>query len=137
LIRFSTRDEKRSERGFVLVAVLLIAFLYFALIQLMLWESSQAFRGAQRFRSRVIAQVSAENAAELAATGMVIGYSNEVEADNEESAMEATYNRLADDEFEIDASAESTGVAPSRATVRIEGRINGSQIRITRTIHSQ
>jgi hypothetical protein len=53
------------------MSVLIIAILFFAMMTLLLIESSEMSRRADRYRSRVIAQVLAENAVELAAQKMI------------------------------------------------------------------
>ena len=53
------------------MSVLILAILFFALMTLLLIESSEMSRRADRYRSRVLAQVLAENGAELAAQKMV------------------------------------------------------------------
>ena len=67
---FVPRPHAR-ERGYVLIAAIALAILYFALMELMLIDSSRALREAQRFRSKVIATTLAESAAELSAASMV------------------------------------------------------------------
>jgi hypothetical protein len=60
----STRSSSRArtaERGFVLGMAMVIAVLYFLLMELLLIDSSRALGEAQRFRSRVVAAALAEN----------------------------------------------------------------------------
>src|SRR5688572_9183218 len=106
-------------------------------MHLMLIESIEAFRGAQRFRSRVIAQALAEDAAELAAEQMVEHDSRTIDEEFDDgSHVEASYDRE-ERKFEIEATAEIAGVMPTRASVRVFGCVSGSDVYIHRTIHSQ
>ena len=46
------RTTNRSERGIVLVDALVLAVLYFALMELMMVDASRSLQEAQRFRAR-------------------------------------------------------------------------------------
>src|SRR6266545_5727430 len=73
LIRFFSRASisRQRQRGFVLISALVLSVLYFALMELLLIDSSRALNEAQRFRARVVAGALAESGAELAALQMV------------------------------------------------------------------
>ena len=77
-IRSSSR-ARTSERGFALIAALTLAVLYFALMELILIDSSRSLAEAQRFRARIMAATLAEDAAELAALNMRAKTSSRVE----------------------------------------------------------
>ena len=82
---------RTRERGYVLIAAITIAILYFALMELMLIDSSRALREAQRFRSKVVAATLAESAAELSAASMVTRNAGDtINADDEQGSMKAT-----------------------------------------------
>ncbi len=134
-----SNNRARTERqsGFVLVSVLVLALLYLLLIELVLTESSAAMQSAQRYRSRIVADVMAENGAELAARGMVGASSGSASRVLSDGEAEGTYHRLAGNHFEITGVGRSTGVEPRGAEVRIEGRVSGSQIVIERSIHER
>jgi hypothetical protein len=128
----------------VLITAIALAILYFALMELMLIDSSRAMREAQRFRSKVIATTLAESAAELSAASMVTNLKdNKIAADDEQGSMKAdctvTRNPEKADEtaFVIDAQATTSGVSPVTSTVKVQGRIVGQQVRIDYTYHSQ
>lgn len=121
----------------MLISVLVVALLYFALLELMLIEATQAMRAAQRFRSRVVAHVMAENAAELAAHQLVFSNGKRVAETQQEGTMAGESRRLINDRFEIRASGEATGSTSQRATVALFGHLEGSSVRIDRAIHSQ
>jgi Tfp pilus assembly protein PilV len=124
----------------VLLSVLVIAILYYALIALLLWESSVRYRAAQRFRSRVVAQTLAENAAELAAKNITSSSSATVRGEIDGGTMDATLavNQTSEaTTFRIDARGVARGVQPVTATVTVWGRLENGRVLIDRTSHSQ
>jgi hypothetical protein len=135
-MRSSFRARTR-ERGYVLIAAVALAILYFALMELMLIDSSRALREAQRFRSHVIAATLAESAAELSAASMVTRNAGDtINADDEQGSMKANC-KVAGTAFNIDAEANTSGVMPMKATVRVQGRIIGQRVMVDYTYHSQ
>ncbi|HXA16239.1 MAG TPA: hypothetical protein VN380_04570 [Thermoanaerobaculia bacterium] len=135
-MRSSFRARTR-ERGYVLIAAIALAILYFALMELMLIDSSRALREAQRFRSHVIAATLAESAAELSAASMVTRNAGDnINADDEQGSMKANC-KVAGTAFDIDAEANTSGVMPMKATVRVQGRIIGQRVMVDYTYHSQ
>jgi len=118
------------------VSVLLLAVLFFGLMHLVLRESMDASHTAQRFRARIVAEVLAENAAEIAARQMALASSAKRSAENGDGLMEGSFTRKPGDAFEITGSSETKGILRARASVRIEGRIEGTTIIIERTIHT-
>ena len=137
MTRSSPRASIPDQRGFVLIAVLVIAILYLALIELMLMDSAATLRSAARFRSWAVARTMAENGADLAAQQMLTAASSTVEATTDDGRMNGSFRRNADDSFEITASGSSSGVQPASARVTIEGRIVGNHVTIDRSIHTQ
>jgi hypothetical protein len=134
---FSSRARTREQRGYVLITAIALAVLYFALMELMLIDSSHALREAQRFRSRVVAATLAESAAELSTASMVTRNTGDtINADDEQGSMKAT-SRIHGIAFDIDAEATTNGVAPAKSTVRVQGRIVGQRVIIDYTYHSQ
>ncbi len=124
------------------MAALVVSLLYIALIELMLLESTETLRNAQRFRSRVVAQALAESGAELAARHMTSTVQTKVEAETAEGKMQAEYRMLPSPgtvvPFLITAEAVTSEVAPVKATVTVEGVLEaGDSVRIVRTLHSQ
>ena len=135
-MRSSYRARTR-ERGYVLIAAIALAILYFALMELMLIDSSRALREAQRFRSHVVAATLAESAAELSAASMVTRNAGDnINADDEQGSMKANC-KVAGTAFDIDAEANTSGVMPMKATVRVQGRIVGQRVMVDFTYHSQ
>ena len=133
-IRSSFRGHT-TERGYVLISAIALAVLYFALMELMLIDSSRALREAQRFRARIIATTLAESAAELAAAQLVTQPGATVNATDDQGTMTATLQRNGNT-FMIDASAESTGVPPQKATVRVQGEVQGTRVKVSYTYHT-
>jgi len=134
-MRSSFRD-RTAERGYVLISAIALAILYFGLMQLMLIDSSNALREAQRFRARVVASALAENAAELAAANMVNNPSGPTSASDDQGKMIGAIT-VSGNDFEILGQGDATGVVPQTATVRVQGRIVGTHIAIDYTFHSQ
>lgn len=135
-MRSSFRARTR-ERGYVMIAAVALAILYFALMELMLIDSSRALREAQRFRSHVIAATLAESAAELSAASMVTRNAGDnINADDEQGSMKANC-KVSGTAFDIDAEAKTSGVMPMKATVRVQGRIVGQRVMVDYTYHSQ
>ena len=133
----SSSRARTHERGYVLIAAIALAILYFALMELMLIDSSRALREAQRFRSHVIAATLAESAAELSAASMVTRNAGDtINADDEQGSMKANC-KVAGTAFDIDAEANTSGVMPMKATVRVQGRIVGQRVMVDYTYHSQ
>ncbi len=135
-MRFSFRGRTTDQRGYVLISAIALAILYFGLMELMLIDSSRALREAQRFRGRVVASALAESAAELAAAQMVSRPGATATAQDEQGQMSATLN-TSGNTFEITAEGITTGVTPMKASVRVQGRIEGTHIAIDYTFHSQ
>ena len=130
------RVPTRSQRGYVLITAIVLAILYFALMELMLIDSSRSLRQAQRFRSRIIAQALAESAAELSAVHLVDRYGTNVDAEDEQGKMVGKSTRSATS-FVLDGSGTTSGVMPVTATVRIQGTLAGSHVTIDYAFHSQ
>jgi hypothetical protein len=127
----------------VLITAIALAILYFALMELMLIDSSRALAEAQRFRSRVIATTLAESAAELSAASMVTRLTgNDVNADDEQGSMKASCKvsgaaKADESSFEIKAEATTSGVSPVTSKVDVQGRIVGNRVAVDYTYHSQ
>ena len=145
------RSHRSSERGFALAIAIIIAVLYFGLIELLMIDSSRELAQARQFRAKIVAQTLAENGAELAALQMTdpsVGLSN-VNADDWQGRMLGTMQKtmgVMEGEggsgeqvqlFTLTGTGEAAGVVKSRATVRVRGRIEGSRVLIDYTQHSQ
>jgi hypothetical protein len=141
-IRSSSRD-RTSERGFVLAAAIILAVLYLGLIELLLLDGTRALQEAQRFRSRVVALTLAESAAELAAAQMVNNTNANVSVETSDGSLTGTLMKTStltgsDQNFELIGDANTKGVAPQHAHVRVQGRVvDGTRVVIDYTTHSQ
>ncbi|MDX1584387.1 MAG: hypothetical protein R3338_12385 [Thermoanaerobaculia bacterium] len=125
-----------QQSGFVLISVLLIAILYFGLIELVLTESAEKMREANRFRARISANILAENGAELAAAQMTnLDYSQE-SLETDHGTMSGTFRRVGQS-FVIEGIGSSKGVIENTRKVTIRGTIEGESVSIERTDHDR
>jgi hypothetical protein len=120
----------------VLIAALVLALLYFALMELLMIDTSRALAEARRFRSRVIAANLAENGAELAALNIVTRTGNTVDRQDEWGSIGGRMTRSGDT-FEIIGTGDVTGTDPQSARVSVQGRVEAGTIRIDYTMHGQ
>ncbi len=129
--------SRTRERGFVLAAALVLAILYFALMELLLIDSSRALNEAQRFRARVVSATLAENGAELAALQIINSGGNNVTSSDFQGTMHGTLRRTGNN-FELEGTGRSAGVTTLSSTVTIQGRIEpDGTIKIDYAIHGQ
>ena len=129
---------RTRERGFVLAAALIIAILYFALMELLLMDSARAMHEAQRYRSRVIADTLAENGAERAAVQLVANPANpggDVKASNSQGEMSGSLKRLGNS-FVLTGDGNATGVAAATAHVELHGTAEGTNVTIVFATHN-
>jgi hypothetical protein len=130
--------SKRRQRGFVLVGALVLSVLYFALMELLLIDSSRALHEAQRFRARIVAVTLAESGAELAALQMVNGGGAPVVNDNDFQGPMIGRLRRTGPNFEIDGEGTTIGVITQKSSVLVQGRIDPSgTVMIDYTAHTQ
>ena len=134
----STRSCNRArttERGFALAMALIIAVLYFGLIELMLYDASRELAEARRFRARIVALTLAENGAERAAWMIVPKDTPPLPAIADEdwqgSITGSRTKNAETGEFTIKASGKTTGV------VEVIGKVDGMDVDIYYTRHSQ
>lgn len=117
--------------------MLLIAVLYFGLIELLLSDATQRLREAQRFRATISANILAENAAELATARMVDLSVNEASAELDGGSLSGTYRRVGENGFFVEATGIAGGMFRTKRTVTIHGEIHAASVRIHQTRHSQ
>ena len=137
----STRSCSRartSERGFALAIALIVAVLYFGLIELMLYDASRELAEARRFRARVIALTLAENGAELAAQNLVTApLTVPVSYNDWQGSITGKIGKTTE-EFKIDGTGDAIGIVGVHATVYVQGRVDEhGAIHIDYTRHSQ
>ena len=135
----STRCSFRArtrERGYALISAIALAVLYFAVMQLIMIDSSRVLREAQRFRSKIISHTLAENAAELAASQMMLTSVRNINAKNGDGTMKGALNKSSN-AFTISAEGTSYGAESRRATVRLQGRVDWTTIKVDYSFHSQ
>ena len=135
-IRSSSR-ARTSERGFALIAALVLAVLYFALMELILIDSSRALLEAHRFRARVLAATHAEDAAELGALQMRTRAGGAIEYNAPDRDLKGTLRKNGES-FEIIGEATSRGAMVQHATVRVQGRLGeDGVVKIDYTMHGE
>ena len=137
----STRSCNRartSERGFALAMALIVAVLYFGLIELLLYDASRELGEARRFRARIVALTLAENGAELAAQNLVTLPQNPAPMTDWQGTMSGDVSNSAG-QFTINGIGDVTGIVKVHATVKVQGRVDEATktIKIDYTFHSQ
>jgi hypothetical protein len=138
-IRFFSRGRTRPrERGFVLVSALILAVLYFGLMELMLIDASRALAEANRYRARTVAGALAEDGVELASAQMITRQAAIVNTQNSQGSMSGELKVPTPGNFILTGSGTTNGIVSATASVEIQGRIvNGTQIYIDYSRHSQ
>ncbi|HYM62176.1 MAG TPA: hypothetical protein VEZ11_14940 [Thermoanaerobaculia bacterium] len=139
-MKSSNRGPTDRQRGYALISALILAVLYFGLMELMLIDSTRALREAQRFRARLVAATMAENAAELAARQLVITQVARVNYDDWQGTAAGDL-KPSSTGFELTGDATAKGVVPAHATVLIQGHVDAVAsppvVHIDFTRHSQ
>lgn len=104
------------------MTVLLLAVVYLGLILVVLAESSLAARGAERYRSRVIAEINAEN-------GLELGWAS---ADAERSLnggrCRGQITWSGGRRFELTGWGEARGWSEVNRRVSLEGRVEDDEV---------
>lgn len=117
---------------------LILAVLYFGLIQLLLVDSSRELGAARRFRARVLAQTMAENGAELAAHDLVNKPAGVIVRATTEDAWGKTTGELRkanDVNFVLEGKGETKGLVVVKESVTVTGRVVGGRVYIDYTTH--
>lgn len=132
----SSSRGRTTERGFALIWAIGVALLFFMLVSLVLIDSARELSEARRFRARIIANVLAENAAELAAERMLARPMSTVNAEDWQGTMRGGMTRdPGTGEFAIWGSGEARGTVPAKAEVKVTGSIAGNRVQIHFTVH--
>jgi type II secretory pathway component PulK len=134
-IRSSSHARTSSERGFALVAAIVLAVLYVALVELLLIDSARELSEARRFRAKVVAAALAENGAELAAAQLINRDTADVNAVDWQGSISGTLLKKADHRFEIIGTGETSGIVKTSARVEVQGRIEGTKVEIEYAVH--
>jgi hypothetical protein len=116
---------------------IVLAVLYFALIELMLLDSQRELAEARRFRARIVAETLAENAAELAAMQIVTRpFTPQFSVTMEDGTISGNMTKsTTTNDFEIRGEATASGVTQSTAKVILRGRVVGTDVRIQYSQH--
>ena len=141
--RSSSRARRSSQHGYALISALVLAILYFGLIELLLLDSARELAEARRFRARIIAETLAENGAELAALQIVTTEKSEGSAEDWQGTLTG---RMTKDStsgvFDIVGEGKSGGITESKAKVVLRGRVvvipnvAQAQVRINWSTHT-
>jgi hypothetical protein len=114
---------------------IVLAVLYFGLVELLLLDSSRELGEARRFRARIVAETLAENAAELAAKDIVTRDSApQFVTETEQGTMTGMMKKTGSD-FEIHGEGTTSGITQSIAKVVLRGRLDGTKVWIQYSLH--
>jgi hypothetical protein len=130
------RTGSKNERGIVLVAALVLAVLYFGLMELMMIDASRSLNEAQRFRARVVAEALAESGAELAAAQMITRDAGTASYTDDQGTIAGSYRRVDCCTYELTGTGQTAGVIQQSSKVRLQGRIDGTAITIDYAEHT-
>ena len=142
---FSSGRTPERQRGYVLIAAIALAILYFGLMELMLIESQRTLREAQRFRAKILATTLVENAAELAAEHLCQNWVVTIDYSNSEGKMEGKMERSpapfgakpARSPFKIKVTGTVNGVPPALENLSLNGNVvDDKTVEITYSHHS-
>lgn len=135
--RSSSRARRASQHGYALVIAIVLAVLYFALVELLLLDSSRELAEARRFRARVVAETLADNAVELAALHMVDNPKPmvPVKEESEQGTMQGVLALGEQGIFELRGTGTSTGVTESTAKIKLNGQIVEGKVWIDFSTH--
>lgn len=140
--RSRCHGRTEGESGFAIAGALVLAFLFFALVALLMIESTAVMQQASRFRARIAAETLSESAAEIAALRMISTKSDdEFSEEVSGGVMEAKWKRSptgnpAVDAFVIIAKGRTNGIPQVERTTKVYGQILGSNIQLIRTVHA-
>jgi hypothetical protein len=114
---------------------LVLAVLYFALVELALIDSQRDLAEARRFRARIVAETLAENAAELAAHQIVTRTSTPpFEFEMEQGKITGSMQKNGLD-YVIRGQGTTSGVTESTASVILRGRVQDQNVSIRYSQH--
>jgi hypothetical protein len=116
---------------------LVLSMLYFALMTLILVDSTRALHEANRFRARIVAATLAENGAELAALNIVSTPRQSPVQDKDWQGTSSGDLKMTGHEFLITGEGTAIGVLTQKAAVQLQGRVVGNNVTIDYAMHSQ
>ena len=120
----SCSRARTTERGFALAIALILAVLYFGLIELLMIDSSRELAAARRFRARIVAETLAENAAEGAALRIADETTTwtKFTRTDEQGEMDGEM-RKSGNSYIITAKGISAGLESTQVSVRLQGQV--------------
>ena len=129
------RARTDTQRGFALLSALVLAALYFALMQLLLVDASRGLAEARRFRAKVVAESLAESAAEIAAADICNRYARNAATTSVHGTMQGSMSRQGVS-FRIEGSGTAAGPSKATASVTLYGRVEGTKVSIDYAMHT-
>jgi Tfp pilus assembly protein PilX len=140
-MKSSSRTRSAEERGFALISALVISFLFFAVIGLILIESTLSLRSAHRFRAKVVAQNLAESGMQLALQELAMGDDGRIDYSAAEGKITSTCETRVlpsmQTEFELNVTGSSADVQPSVSKIKAIGIVDGGTVTVQQLEHSQ
>lgn len=132
--------RQRGERGFALISAIVLAFLFFALMGLLLIESTMSLRLAHDYRAKVLAHNLAESGLQLALQDLQLGGNGTVEFKMEEGTIVTVCTLRPNvlqggEDFEVIATGSSAGVSPTTARVVAVGTRTVGDVVLRRVEH--
>ncbi len=108
---------------------IVLAVLYFGLVELILLDSQRELAEARRFRARIVAETLAENAAELAALQLVDRIATpHFSVPTEQGTLIGNMTKPGNEEFILYGEGVTSGITESRARVTVHGRIQQTTV---------
>jgi len=115
---------------------LVLAVLYFGLVELILLDSQRELAEARRFRARIVAETLAENAAELAALQLVDrDKTPPFSLDTDQGTMSGSMIKKTPTTFEIHGVGTTSGITESTANVTLHGTVIEQDVKIEYFFH--
>jgi len=113
---------RADSKGFAMISALVIALLYFALMQLVMVESILAYRQARSIASRTSLHVLAEDGVELVTRDFCTSGGSSVTLESGNASVSAKSRMIGGQRFEIESKATS---AAGTASIKLKGRMSG------------
>lgn len=137
-IRSCSPARTEGQRGYALIWAIGLAVLFFMLIQLVLLDSSRELAEARRFRAQIVAEVLAENAAELAAV-RIVDRTNLPDASASDFQGTMKGERIVDaasGQFRIVGDGTTTGTNQVKTRVEVHGYVEANVVHVNFTMHT-
>jgi len=121
-LRMHSFRARADSKGFAMISALVIAVLYFALMQLVFVESILAFRQARSIAARSALHILAEDGVELVMRDFCTSGGSSVTLVSGTATVVAKSRMIGSQRFEIESKATSPA---GSASVNLQGRLSG------------